>query len=256
MHEAAFREAMLRTMERKVHWAWPAFTSGLVQKRLLHMHLEQEYGVYIRDFPLLIGRAYVQCPIAPVRRELAENLYEEETGGLVAGRPHPELFLEYPSGLGMDLRRFENIKLLPNAAVFRAVIDNATQARGWELAAAVTTIFLEGTPSERGELDPSAPKRPNPRLSDHPLVKHYGLPLDHLALTKAHRQVEGNHRASAWRVMLDFVPASKRAEVVGGMEDTLVAWQNYRDDVAYACGLQKSSAGTPIPIGGEVRVLG
>ena len=85
MNEAAFREAMLRVMERKVHWAWPAFTSGLVQKRLLHRHLEQEYAVYVRDFPQLIGRAYVQCPIAAVRRELAENLFEEETGGLVAG---------------------------------------------------------------------------------------------------------------------------------------------------------------------------
>jgi pyrroloquinoline-quinone synthase len=38
----------------------------------------------------------VQCPIAEVRRELIENVYEEETGGLAAGRPHPELFLLYP----------------------------------------------------------------------------------------------------------------------------------------------------------------
>jgi hypothetical protein len=246
MDRAVYREAMLQVMERKLHWAWPAFTSGMVPKQLLHVHLEQEYGVYVRDFPLLIGRAYVQCPIPEVRRELAENLYEEETGGLVAGRPHPELFLEYPRGLGMDLRRFEQVALLPSAATFRALLDDGTMERGWEIAAALTTIFLEGTSSERGELDPHAAKRPAPRLSEHPLVKHYGLPLEHLALTKAHRQVEGDHRAAAWRVMLDFVPETKRVSVLGFMEDALSAWQNYRDDVAYACGIQKSSQGTPI----------
>src|SRR5689334_16092712 len=144
-------------MERKVHWAWPRFTSGAVKKELLHVHLEQEFAVYVRDFPVLVARAYVQCPIAAVRRELAENIYEEETGGLVAGRPHPELFLEYPRGLGMDLERFERVELLPGAAAYRRFLDAASGEQGWAIAAAVTTIFLEGTPHDRSVLDPSAP---------------------------------------------------------------------------------------------------
>lgn len=239
MDRASFREALLQVMERKVHWAWPAFTSGRVPKALLHVHLEQEYGTYVRDFPVLIGRAYVQCPIAAVRRELAENLYEEETGGLHAGRPHPELFLEYPKGLGMDLARFERVQLLPEAARFRATLDQATTASGWEVAAAVTTIFLEGTSYERGELDPSSPRRPAPSFREHPLVKHYGLSVEHLALTKAHRQVEGEHRAAAWRVMLDHVAEGRREAVVRTMETTLEAWSRYRDEVAAACGIER-----------------
>ena len=96
-----------------------------------------------------------------MRRELAENLYEEETGGIIAGRPHPELFLEYPRGLGMDLARFEQrAAAAERRARFARVLDDATTERGWEIAAAVTTIFLEGTNHERGELDPNAPKRP------------------------------------------------------------------------------------------------
>jgi pyrroloquinoline-quinone synthase len=237
VERAAFREAMLQVMERKVHPEWAAFTAGRVPKELLHIHLEQEYATYVRDFPVLIGRAYVQCPLPAVRRDLAENLYEEETGGLKAGKPHPELFLEYPKGLGMDLARFERVTLLPKAAAYRNVIDDATEGRGWEIAAAVTTIFLEGTNYERGELDPSAPKRPQGRLSDHPLVKHYGLPVEHLALTKAHRSVEGDHRAAAWRVMLDHVAEGQRARVVSWMETALAAWLEYRDEVARACGV-------------------
>lgn len=227
-------------MERKSHWAWPYFTSGQVPRDRLHIHFEQEYATYVRDFPVLVGWAYVQCPLAVVRRDLAENLYEEETGGVIAGRPHPELFLEYPRGLGMDLARFERIELGPAARAFRAVLDDRTQRHGWAQACAVTTIFLEGTEHERGELDPSAPRRPTPPLDQHPLVVHYGLPLDALALTKAHRQVEGSHRAAAWRILLDHVPATEYRGVIEAMEETLAAWLAYRDEVAANCGLVRS----------------
>ncbi|HEX4453594.1 MAG TPA: iron-containing redox enzyme family protein [Kofleriaceae bacterium] len=235
MDRDAFREALLGVMERKVHSAWPHFTDGTVPLERLHVHFEQEYATYVRDFPVLVGWAYVQCPIASVRRDLAENLYEEETGGVIAGKPHPELFLEYPRGLGMDMSRFEHIELLPGARAYRAVLDEHTQRHGWEQAAAVTTIFVEGTPHERGELDASAPRRPAPPLEQHPLVVHYGLPVEALALTKAHRSVEGSHRAAAWRILLDHVPAAARAGCVTALDRCLAAWLAYRDDVAAAC---------------------
>jgi pyrroloquinoline-quinone synthase len=187
-----------------------------------------------------LGRAFIQCPSPAVRQSLAENLYEEETGGLVAGRPHPELFLEYPRGLGMDLHRFESVVLLPAAQRYRDFLDQATSSRGWEVAAAVSTLFLEGTPFERGELDASAPRRPEPALSEHPLVKHYGLPLERLALTKAHRQVEGQHRLAAWQMILDHVAAEQRGAVVEAMQQALTAWLSYRDGVAEACGVDRS----------------
>jgi hypothetical protein len=235
----AFREALLQIMERKVHWAWPRFTSGEVARERLHLHFEQEYATYVRDFPVMVGWAYVQCPIAEVRRDLAENLYEEETGGKIAGRPHPELFLEYPRGLGMDLRRFERVELGPAAQRFRAALDDRTRRHGWAQACAVTTIFLEGTDHERGELDPAAPRRPAPPLERHPLVVHYGLPVDALALTKAHRRVEGSHRAAAWRIVLDHVPASDHGGVLAAMDSVLATWLAYRDEVAAGCGLER-----------------
>ena len=239
MDPQTFREALLQIMERKTHWAWSQFTSGKVPRDRLHLHFEQEYATYVRDFPVMIGWAYVQCPIPEVRRDLAENLYEEETGGVVAGRPHPELFLEYPRGLGMDLERFERVELGPAAQRFRAVLDDHTQRRGWAQACAVTTIFLEGTEHERGELDPAAPRRPAPPLDQHPLVVHYGLPIDGLALTRAHRRVEGDHRAAAWRIILDHVPAAEYAGVIGALEAVLADWLAYRDEVAALCGLER-----------------
>jgi pyrroloquinoline quinone (PQQ) biosynthesis protein C len=240
-----FLELLLGIMERKDHWAWPAFTSGLVPKERLHLHFEQEYGTYVRDFPVMVGWAYVQCPIAEVRRALAENIYEEETGGLAAGRPHPELFLEYARGLGMDLSRFLSVELLPAARIYREFLDQAVQKRGWEIAAAVVTLFIEGTKEERSEIDPAVPKQPQKPLAEHPLVKHYGLTLKHLALTKAHREIEGNHRASAWEAILNHVSAEKRGAVVSAMENALGHWLRYRDEVAAACGIERGPRGHP-----------
>ncbi|MEQ1565445.1 MAG: iron-containing redox enzyme family protein [Myxococcota bacterium] len=239
-----FREALLGLMERKVHWAWPAFTSGRVSAERLHVHLEHEWEVYVRDFPVLLGRAYVQCPIPAVRRDLAENLYEEETGGIAAGRPHPELFLEIPAGLGLDLARFpftprDRVDLLHGARVYRELIDDCTSRRGWPSAVAVTTLFLEGTPHERSLFDPAAPARPEPPLAQHPLVVHYGLPVERLSLVRAHRGVEGEHRLAAWRMVLHHVPAVDRPGVLHALEEVLAAWLAYRDDVAAACGLAR-----------------
>ena len=235
----AFKEALLRIMERKVHWAWSLFTTGQVSKELLHHHLEQEYAVYVRDFAWLVGRAYAQCPIVEARIDLAENIFEEETGGLSMGIPHADLFLRFPEGLGMDLDRFENVRLLPQARAYRDLLDDCTYERGWEVATAVTTLFLEGTCHERGELDPNFEKRPAPPLTEHPLHKHYGLPLECLALTRVHRQVEGGHRGSAWRIILDHVGPLRRRAVVHAMDEVLEAWLVYRDAVSETCGLAR-----------------
>ena len=239
MDKASFQEELLQIMEKKSHWAWPSFTDGTVSKDTLHIHLEQEYEVYIRDFPVLIGKAYVQCPIAEVRQELAENLYEEETGGLHAGRPHPQLFLLYPEGLGMDLSRFESITLLPAAQRYRDYLHHACGGSGWEVGTAISTIFVEGTRFDRSVVDSNAEPRPAPPLEDHPLVRHYGLDISFLALTKAHRGVEGDHRISAWRCVLDHVTPEKREEVVLRTQEALNLWKLYRDDVATACGLKR-----------------
>ena len=144
MDKTGFKEALLQVMERKKHWAWPHFNSGKVAKDKLHIHFEQEYATYVRDFPVLVGWAYVQCPIAEVRRDLVENVYEEETGGIIAGKPHPDLFLEYPRGLGMELSRFERVELLPGAASYRSFLDQCTLHGGWDVAAAVTLPVVVG----------------------------------------------------------------------------------------------------------------
>jgi pyrroloquinoline-quinone synthase len=138
----------------------------------------------------------------------------------------------------MDLLRFENIKLLPAAERYRAFLDEATQDYGWDIAAAIVTIFVEGSAEERAALAGNAPA-PAP-LEKHPLVRFYGLPVDKLALTKAHRQVEGQHRQDAWNAILTYVAPLRRGAVVRTMKDALDLWLKYRDEVAEACELKRA----------------
>ncbi len=47
------REQLLRVMDRKNHWAWPHFAEGRIPLPRLKAHFQQEWDVYIRDFPIL-----------------------------------------------------------------------------------------------------------------------------------------------------------------------------------------------------------
>lgn len=72
-----------------------------------------------------------------------------------------------------------------------------------------------------------------------------GLLLEHLALTKTHRKVEGDHRAAAGRILLDHVGPDARSGVLVAMERVFAAWIRYRDDVARACGVVRGPDDAP-----------
>jgi pyrroloquinoline-quinone synthase len=58
---------------------------------------------YLRTQAFSRGIAYMfaKCPDLPTRRQIAENLYEEETGRLSGTAPHVELFAQLARSLGV-----------------------------------------------------------------------------------------------------------------------------------------------------------
>src|SRR4030095_9993805 len=124
------QEEMLRVMDRKHHWAWPVFSDGTATVAQMKVHFQQEYAVYVRDFPVLLARIHGRNPPASVRRMLAENIYEEDTGGLSLGKSHPELFLQMMAGLGFRAETFEDVRLLPGARRYRAWLARGVNHRG------------------------------------------------------------------------------------------------------------------------------
>jgi hypothetical protein len=242
------KERLLSVLDRKHHWAYPCLTrAGLTREQLL-VHFRHEYLVYVRDFPILLARTLGITPaLDDVRRALAENLYEEQTGGLSRTAAHPTLFLQMMAGLGFDGAAFtdDDAWLHPAARRYRDFLLEGSVASPWQAAVALLTIFVEGSVNERGELAGTyLRRRGEEAVLDHALVRFYGCPPEAMQLTRAHSEVEGGHRADAWRMVLgnaaDGSDAARAVAETG--ERALEIWHAYRDGVAERMSLCKQAA--------------
>jgi pyrroloquinoline quinone (PQQ) biosynthesis protein C len=231
-------ERLLAVMDQKNHWAYPHLTlPGLSRPQLLE-HFRHEYLVYVRDFPMLIARVMGHVPpIKGVRHALAENIYEEQTGGISGTAPHPELFLRMMEGLGYKRSDFDDDDswMHPAARSYRDFLREMSAADPWQSSVALLTIFVEGSVNERAELAGTYKRaQGEDAVLRHPLVAHYGCPPDAMQLTRAHAKVEGGHRGDAWSMVLDHVPDDGpiARDVVATCAKALAAWHRYRDGVA------------------------
>jgi pyrroloquinoline-quinone synthase len=240
----SFREQILSIMDCKHHWAWPAFSGHTLTNEQLKIHFQQEYAVYVRDFPVFLARIHGQNPPAEVRRMLAENIYEEDTGGLSLGRSHPDLFLTMMEGLGYTRDEFHSIALLPASRLYRQWLDRVSSNKNWVVGAAALTIFVEGSINDRQEiLTPSSTKTAadiEDIVRKHPLVQHRGLSSTCMDLVRAHQMVEAGHRHDAYHMIEHYAirPAQQKT-VMACLRQSLRLWSKYRDDVARACGVKK-----------------
>lgn len=241
----ALRERLLAIMDRKDHWAWPHLTRPGLTRAQLAAHFRHEYRVYVRDFPVLLARVLGQGPPDDARRALAENVYEEQTGRLSFGVPHPELFLEMIDGLGIARAEItgESERLEPEAIAYRALLDRRSVEAPWIVGAAVLTIFVEGSVHERAELAGTRALKPiDEAVRAHPMVAHYGCPPEKLRLARAHRAVEGGHRQDAWSMVLEHAPGGEgNVAIAQAVEEAHAAWLAYRDGVARAMGVVRGA---------------
>jgi pyrroloquinoline quinone (PQQ) biosynthesis protein C len=253
-------ERLLAIMDQKHHWAWPSFTRPGLSRSQLLIHFRHEYATYVRDFPVLLGRALGQVPdLIDVRRSLAENIYEEQTGGLSKSAPHPELFLRMMEGLGFARAPFQQSALEPDlhpsARSYRDWLRETSAAPSWQAATALLTIFVEGSVNERAELGGTYVRpKGDAAVLRHPLVVHYGCPPEAMHLVRAHGDVEGGHRADAWRIVLDHAKDDAiTKQVIETCMDGLARWQRYRDGVAEMMGLVRDQAPKAAQISAPLR---
>ena len=237
------QERLLQILERKNHWAWPWFAEGRVPLPRLLPHFQQEWEVYVRDFPQLLARVlgHRETP-QEVRAMLAANIYEEQTGGISGTTSHPELFLRMIEGCGFDRAAFARVELLPGARAYRDALDEWSAADRWVIGAAVLTIFVEGSVNERRELEENEPETDaeiESKIRQHPLVRIHGVDARFLELQRVHKKVEGGHRLDAWKMVVDHTPPPLEERVVETMERALQLWLGYRDDVVQACGIAR-----------------
>jgi pyrroloquinoline-quinone synthase len=238
------QERLLAILDRKTHWAWPWFAEGRVPLPPLLPHFQQEWEVYVRDFPILLSRVLGHAPPQDVCAMLAANIYEEQTGGISGSVSHPELFLRMMEGCGYSRAAFSKVALLPGARAYREFLDQVSWGVPWVAGAAVLTIFVEGSVNERRELlaldaAPDSDAEIEEAVRRHPLVRIHGVDAKFLELQRVHKKVEGGHRKDAWQAVLGNVGPGQEDVVVAALERALQLWLAYRDGVAEACGIKR-----------------
>jgi pyrroloquinoline-quinone synthase len=198
--------------------------------------------VYVRDFPVFLARVHGKNPPLAVRKMLAENIFEEDTGQLSLGLSHPDLFLKMMQGLGFRRKNFDRIALLPATSHYRGWLDRMSDHPDWVVGAAVMTIFVEGSVHDRVELSrPSRPKTTkqiSQKIANHPLVTFHGVSSHAMDLIRAHQMVEGGHRHDAYAMVVNEAKTRGQQDMIlRTLERTLTLWLRYRDGVARACQL-------------------
>ncbi|MBY0317025.1 MAG: hypothetical protein K2Q26_16015, partial [Bdellovibrionales bacterium] len=165
-----FRDAAIRVMDHKVHWAGPAFAGMVLPEDMIH-HFHSEYLTFVKPFPYYLRGVLSRLPPPPaegedpyfeIRKDLEENILEEEEGHITAdvlgkkyGRPfpprsHADMFLDIPRDpvFAFDVSTFDSRPLGPKAQAYRDFLEDVSHNRGWEVGAAVITLFVEGSQHE------------------------------------------------------------------------------------------------------------
>src|SRR5438309_11116719 len=126
------------------HPLWLRIAEGRLPRSALGPFAVQ-FFLQVREFPRAVSALHSSCPDIGERIELAESLYEEETGRISGCNvSHPELFIRFGEGVGVSRDAMVSGVPLPTTA---ALIDwylQSTQDAPYIDCPAAASLAAEG----------------------------------------------------------------------------------------------------------------
>ena len=116
------------------HPFYTAWSRGELTREALQTYAEQYYH-WVHAFPTWLSAAHANATDLETRRELLENLIDEERGP----ENHPELWLRFCDALGLDREAVANAELLAETAA--AIASMRAVCREAPTAAAVAALY-------------------------------------------------------------------------------------------------------------------
>jgi len=174
----------------------------------------RQYFAHVDAFPRYLGAIHSQCTDATERRTLLENLNDEE--GLSHGQSHPELWLNFARGLGVE--RDQVLSAGRRAAIQKVVDTFFTYAR---------SSYHEGL----GALyayEQQVPEIAESKIAG--LKERYGISdPETLSFFEVHRVADVHHR-KALKDILDHLPEEQKAEATqAAVHAATVLWDFLTD---------------------------
>ncbi|HXK21387.1 MAG TPA: iron-containing redox enzyme family protein [Myxococcota bacterium] len=220
--------ALIEDFQRRIQ-SRRTFGSHPLWKRLLHGELTHDqlrrfaiqFFLQVREFPRAVSAMHSRCPFDDARRELAESVYEEETGRISGcGLPHPELFIKFGTALGLERSEMTEGRPLPETAALIDWFELASQNRSFIEAAAAINLAAEG--QVPGAFGPMA----------RALEKHYGLSTEDVAFWDIHEMADADHSGVGDHIVMKHANTEPvRQKVRAALDRSLEAWWSFFDGI-------------------------
>ncbi|HJQ82953.1 MAG TPA: iron-containing redox enzyme family protein [Candidatus Binatia bacterium] len=207
------------------HPLWLRIADGKVPRASLGPFVVQ-FFLQVREFPRAVSALHSSCPDGHERIELAESLYEEETGRISGCNvSHPELFIRFGESVGVPRAAMVDGTPLPSTAALIAWFEASTKERSFIEGAAATNLAAEG--QVPGAFGPFA----------RALERHYGCTPAEVAFWDVHEQADREHSAIGDHVVVRLATTpALQADVRGSVERSLALWKGFFDGIATAMG--------------------
>ena len=205
------------------HPLWHRIAEGGVDAGGLQRFAVQ-FFLQVREFPRAVSALHARCPYPDERIQLAERLYEEETGRISGcDLPHPELFIRFGRAAGLSREELVEGAPLPSTASLVHWFELSTAQRSFLEGAAAITLAAEG--QVPGAFGPFA----------RALEKHYGLSRDDVAFWDIHEIADRQHSDVGNHIVFryaDTLECQKRVRLA--VETSLDHWWQFFDGIERA----------------------
>jgi len=207
------------------HPLWLRIAEGRLSRAALRPFAVQ-FFLQVREFPRAVSALHAVCPDAGERIELAESLYEEETGRISGcDVSHPELFLRFGAAVGVPRDAMVDGVPLPATAALIDWFERSTKVHSFIEGAAATNLAAEG--QVPGAFGPFA----------RALERHYGCTREDVAFWDIHEQADREHSAIGDHIVVRLATTPElRTKVREAVACSLAHWWRFFDGIAGAVG--------------------
>jgi pyrroloquinoline-quinone synthase len=224
--EAFIRDLVARIQARRTfggHPLWHAIADGKLSREQLQRFAVQ-FFLQVREFPRAVSAMHANCPFPKERMELAESVYEEETGRISGcNLPHPELFIKFGEAVGLKREDMTEGHPLPGTRALIDWFELSTKQRSFIEAAAAINLAAEG--QVPGAFGPMARR----------LQQHYGLSEDAVAFWDVHEMADAEHSAVGDNIVVRHATdAATQKRVLDALQHSLDAWWQFFDGIQAA----------------------
>jgi pyrroloquinoline-quinone synthase len=224
--EAFIQDLVARIQAKRTfggHPVWLALADGKLSGEQLKLFAVQ-FFLQVREFPRAVSAMHSNCPFPKERMELAESVYEEETGRISGcNLPHPELFIRFGEAVGLKREDMVDGRPLPATRALIDWFELSTKQRSFIEAAAAINLAAEG--QVPGAFGPMARR----------LQQHYGLSRDAVAFWDIHEMADAEHSEVGDNIVVRHATdAATQARVRDALQHSLDAWWQFFDGIQAA----------------------